>query len=133
MKKINGWGIPVTLLAAVQAIGAKTFLKPCVHADGTAAACAGAGTWLLALGAATAVIGAVLLFAGGRKAEALLSGLALAGGLLIMLTPGTLTPICSMSAMRCRLVTRPAALVLGALIALCALVSLALSLRKRKA
>ena len=51
-------------LAAVQTIGAKTFLRPCVHEDGTAAACAGAGTWLLAL----------------------------LGGVLTALTPGTLQP-----------------------------------------
>ena len=37
-------------IGLVTAVGVKTFLRPCVHADGSAAPCAGAGQLILVLG-----------------------------------------------------------------------------------
>ncbi|MBQ8073657.1 MAG: DUF4418 family protein [Clostridia bacterium] len=132
MKKIHVSGIVLTVLAAVQAIGARTFLHPCVHEDGSLAACAGAGDWLFGLGLAGILLGLGLTLLPVRGIRLALCAAALAWGVCTLLAPGTLSPICMMPSMRCQMVTRPGALVLGVLILLCAAGSLVIAARKGK-
>ena len=105
-------------LSAVLAVGSQTFLRPCVHEDGSASVCTPAGTLLLVFGVAAAVLSLARLAGVGRGTRLLLSALTLAAGVLIILTPGVLSPLCMMETMRCRMITKPAAQVAGTLIAL---------------
>ncbi len=135
MKKINPWGVGTAALGLITAVGAGTFLRPCVHADGSASVCAGAGAWLLWLGILTAAAGILTAVLPGRTVRAGTGAAAAGVGVLILLAPGTLTPLCTMASMRCRMVTRPGALVLGVLIAVCGAVSLVtgLNMKRKKA
>ena len=122
MKKIRIEAIPVTVFALVLAVGSLTLLHPCVHADGSAAPCAGVQPLLLIISAASAVIGVLPCFLRKGGLQALSFALAGIGGVLCALTPGVLTPVCGMDTMRCRMVTQPAARILGILIAICAVI-----------
>ena len=132
MKKINPWGAVTAALGLVTAVGARTFLRPCAHEDGSVSACAGAGEWLLWLGILTVAAGVLLALASGKSARVVLSAAAVGLGILTLLAPGTLTPICAMASMRCRMVTRPGALVLGVLTAACGAVSLITGLTAKR-
>lgn len=120
--------ILIMLFSALAAVGSLTFLRPCVHEDGTAAVCASAGTLLMVLGFAGLAVGVLTMFARGRTLRILLSALLLAISLGLFLTPGVLAPLCMMETMRCHLITKPAAQVLGALSGCCALLLLYLQL-----
>ena len=115
--------IPATIiliLALVIAIGSQTFLGVCVHEDGSFGACHWAARAILGEGVLLAVLAALAL---ALKKER--TGLFLAmvpASLLGMLTPGTLIAICGMDTMRCRMLMRPAMLILFGVAALAALV-----------
>ena len=68
-------GAVAAALGVFQAAGAKTFLRPCVHEDGSAAVCAGAGEWLfwLGIGLAAAVTLLLAILARGSSSEAVRS------------------------------------------------------------
>ena len=100
-------------VAVLAVIGSQTFLSPCVHEDGSLAACAGAGDWLFGLGLAGILLGLGLTLLPVRGIRLALCAAALAWGVCTLLAPGTLSPICMMPSMRCQMVTRPGALVLG--------------------
>jgi len=117
-------------IGLVTAVGVKTFLRPCVHADGSAAPCAGAGQLILVLGILLALAGAGMALARGRGRTILAGGLLLLS-LGLVLAPGTLLPVCGMAEMTCRLVTRPAALVAGVLAGLLSLAALIGTIRNR--
>lgn len=126
MKKRDiAFGLAVGVLGLVLAVGAQTFARPCVHADGSAAVCAPLKTWLTVEGGLIAVLAGLSMIRPGAAAQ----GLAAAGGLLAILTPGLLVPICRADTMACRQVTRPTAIVTGVLILIIALWWLALTVR----
>ena len=129
MKKRDiAFGLTVGILGLVLAIGAQTFARPCVHADGSAAVCAPVKTWLTAEGGLIAVLAGLSMI----RPNAVTQGLAAAGGLMAVLTPGALVPICRADAMTCQRVTRPTALVCGILILIAALWWLGLTLAAKK-
>jgi hypothetical protein len=103
----------VLVLSLVIAIGSQTFLGACVHEDGGFGACRWASRAVMALGAAQAVIALLALALPKYRPGLYLAALpvSVAG----LLTPGTLIDICRMNTMRCRMVMRPAMLVLFAL------------------
>ena len=109
------------VLAALIAVGSQSFLGPCVHEDGSFGVCHWAGQALLGEGcalAAMALLAACLRDCGVRL------GLYLAmlpTAIVGLLTPGTLIDICKMSTMRCRMLMRPAMLVLFAMTLVAAL------------
>ncbi|MBE5808359.1 MAG: DUF4418 family protein [Clostridiales bacterium] len=117
-------GIP-SLIAALPgafiAVGVKTFLHPCIHEDGSAGACGGAGQMLFWLGIAVAAVAAALAFMRSTRVRIALWAALTVVGVVIMLTPGVIMPLCMMMTMRCQTVTRPAALVLGLLTAVLSL------------
>ena len=110
------FGLVVGLLGLALAIGAQSFARPCVHADGSAAMCGPVKTWLTVEGGLIAVMAGLAIL----KPWPLFHAAAALGGLLAALTPGILVPICKSDTMRCQMVTRPTALVLGVLIILTA-------------
>ena len=113
--KTKIWSLLLLLLAAAAAVGSVTFLGPCVHADGSEAPCAAAGKAVLADGIVLAALALLLLFVKAPKARTVLFILAAAAALAGILLPGTLLPICKMDTMHCRMVMRPAMIILFAL------------------
>ena len=118
MKEKKGSMIPAlatVILAMIAAAGVKSFAGPCVHEDGSFGSCHWAGQALFGL---SIVIAAESVIALWRKNTALRRGLYLAmmlTAVLGILMPGTLISLCAMDSMRCRLIMRPAMLVLYAL------------------
>jgi len=113
MKKTSIPALIVLILSLVIAIGSQTFLGACVHEDGGFGACHWASRGVMALGAVQAVIALLALAFPVQKQGLYLAMLpvSVAG----LLTPGTLIDICKMNTMRCRMLMRPAMLVLFAL------------------
>ena len=129
MKKRDiAFGLIVGILGLVLAVGAQTFARPCVHADGSAAVCAPVKTWMTAEGGLIAVLAGLSMI----RPNAVTQGLAAAGGLMAVLTPGVLVPICRADAMACQRVTRPTALVIGILVGISSLWWLGLTLAAKK-
>ena len=120
-KQQNYFSIVVGLLGLFIAIGVKTFLHPCVHADGSEAMCADAGQLIFYLGIALALLASGLTWTKGVLRVVCAAGLLILSVLLI-LAPGTLAPVCGMAEMTCRLVTQPAARVTGIVAAILSLV-----------
>ena len=116
------------ILSVLIVIGSQSFLKPCVHEDGSFGPCHWAGQALLGLGCALGVIAALAL-AVRRAGFGIFLG-ALPVCVLGILTPGTLIDLCHMSTMRCRMVMQPAMIILFAAALLCALTGAVLSARK---
>ncbi len=121
-------GMVTGLLGLLLAVGAQTFARPCVHADGSAAVCAGVRTWLTLEGGLIAVLAGISVI---RPIPAVQAAAAVCG-LLAALTPGVLVPICRHDTMACRQVTQPTALVLGILIMAVALCRTVMTLSAKK-
>ncbi len=116
------------ILSELIVIGSQSFLRPCVHEDGSFGPCHWAGQALLGLGCALGVMAALAL-AVRRAGFGLFLG-ALPICVLGILTPGTLIDLCHMNTMRCRMVMQPAMIILFAAALLCALTGAVLSARK---
>ena len=122
------FGLIIGALGVVLAVGAQTFAHPCAHADGSAAMCAPTKTWLTVAGGLIAVLAGVSMLRPRPWAQSLTA----LGGLAAILVPGVLVPLCAASAMRCRAVTKPFALVTGVLVILLSAWQLALILAERR-
>ncbi len=120
MKKTSIPAIIVLILALVISVGSQTFLGACVHEDGSFGACHWAARAILGEGALLAVLAALALTL-KKEREGLYLAMAPAS-LLGMLTPGTLISICGMDSMRCRMLMRPAMLILFGVALLVALI-----------
>ena len=129
MKKTSVPVIMVLILALIMAIGSQTFLGPCVHGDGSFGPCHWAGRMLLGVGGLLAVLAALALALPKERPGLLLAMIPAA--VMGLLAPGTLISICGMAAMRCRMVMRPAMLILCALMSAAALVGWLLERKKR--
>ena len=117
----------ILVLALLSAIGVRTFMSPCVHDDGSFGSCHWAGQALFGL---SIVIAAQSMIAFAWKNFALRQGLYLAMTLtavLGLLIPGPLIKLCSMADMRCRMIMRPAAMILYSLILVLAAAGMLLS------
>ena len=131
-KRLTGrniaFGLATGIPGLILAVAVQTFARPCVHNDGSAAACAAVASWLTAEGGAVAVLAGISMI---RPIPAV-QGTAAAGGLLAVLTPGVIVPVCRHEAMACRRVTQPVALVLGVMILAAALWWMVLTLISKK-
>ena len=116
------------ILSVLIIIGSQSFLRPCVHEDGSFGPCHWAGQALLGLGCALGVMAALALAVRHAGFGILLGALPVC--VLGILTPGTLIDLCHMSTMRCRMVMQPAMIILFAAALLCALTGAVLSARK---
>ena len=120
--------ILLLILAAVISIGSQTFLRPCVHEDGSFGACHGAGQALLGLGCVLGILASFALRVKRARLGVFLSAMPVC--ILGILTPGTLIDLCRMSTMRCRMVMQPAMILLFSAALLCALIGMILSARE---
>ena len=120
--------VVLLILSVLIVIGSQSFLRPCVHEDGSFGPCHWAGQALLGLGCVLGALAALAL-AVRRAGFGLFLG-ALPVCVLGILTPGTLIDLCHMSTMRCRMVMQPAMIILFAAALLCALTGAVLSARK---
>lgn len=130
-KKTTIPALIVVILAAVAAVGVKTFLGPCVHEDGTFGACHWAGQ---ALFGAALLIGAEGLAAICLKNSGVCRGLFLsmtATSVLGICIPGLLISLCGMATMRCRALMRPAMTILFALMGIVSVIGCMLSKEKQ--
>lgn len=120
------------VVAVLLAVGALTFAGPCIHEDGSSAACHTASIAIAGSGilAAVAALGS-LLVRDGKLAGGMLLVSAVAG-LFAALSPGMLFGLCMMQTMRCWTVMKPFALVCGGALFLCALVAAIALLGKRR-
>ena len=109
-------------LCALYFVGTLSFLSPCgPKEDGAFMTCHWAGQALKGVACVMAILSALALAARSNGArQGLVTALAPLGALAAVL-PGRLIGLCVMNTMTCRMVTRPAALVFGALIAVLAL------------
>ena len=113
MKKTPIPALIILVLALIAAIGSQSFLGPCVHEDGSFGACHWAGRMLLGVGGQLAVL-ALLALVLPRERRGLYLAMVPAS-LLSLMTPGTLIALCGMATMRCRMVMRPAMMILSGL------------------
>lgn len=130
MKKTMYPAVAILILSLLAAVGSQTFLGACVHDDGSFGACHWACRAILGEGA---LLAALSLLALAMKRER--AGLYLAmlpASLLGLLTPGALIALCKMPTMRCRMLTRPAMMILFGAMLLAALVGWLLSRRREK-
>ena len=130
MKKTIIPAMIVLLLSLLAAVGSQTFLGACVHDDGSVGACHWACRAMLGEGA---LLAALALLALAMKRER--TGLYLAMvpvSLLGLVTPGALIAICKMPTMRCRMVSRPAMMILFGTMLIAALVGWLLARREEK-
>ena len=102
--------IIILALSTLAAIGSQTFLGACVHDDGSFGACHWACRAMLGEGALLAVLSLMALAFKRERAGLYLA--MLPASLLGLLTPGTLIALCKMPAMRCRMLTQPAMMIL---------------------
>ena len=128
MKKSMIPALLILVLSAVIAVGAATFLSPCVHEDGAFGPCHWAGRALLGVGCALGVTALLALCVKRARFGAFLSALPVCG--LGILTPGTLIDLCRMSTMRCRMLKQPAMILLVSAALLCAAIGAILSARE---
>jgi hypothetical protein len=119
MKKSTIPAMVILALALIAAIGSRTFLGACVHEDGSFGTCHWANRALMGEALLLAALSVLALALRGERA-----GLYLAmapASLLGMLTPGTLIGICKAPTMQCRMLMRPAMLILfGAMLVMAA-------------
>ena len=123
-------GCPAALPGLLLAVGVKTFLSPCVHTDGTASACAGAGNALFIAGLALTVLALVRAFLPGKAKAAADAALLLASASVLLING--LMKTCMMASMLCNAVMKPAAWMLGGVCLILYAVLLAFDLRAMK-
>ena len=123
----------VLLLSAALCIGTKLLFHACgAKEDGGWMNCHWAECAVFAAGIALTVSGLLLCTVKGRRQRA---GIALGivpAALTAAFLPQNVIPLCMMNTMRCHSVMRPAVMVLGCLIAVCALTDNILSLKAAK-
>ena len=110
MKKSSIPAILILLLALIAAVGSQSFLGACVHEDGSFGPCHWASRALMAEGLLVAALSLLALVLKRERAGLYLASALTA--LLGILTPGTLIDLCRMDSMRCRMLMKPAMLLL---------------------
>ena len=130
MKKSIIPAVIILILSLFISLGSQTFLGACVHEDGSFGACHWACRAMLGEGALLAAL-AVLALALRRERAGLYLAM-IPASLLGLLTPGTLIALCKMPTMRCRMLTRPATMILFGAALLMALAGWLMSRRGEK-
>lgn len=120
------------IVAVLLVLGVLSFAGPCVHEDGSAAACHAARIAIAVDGVVGAIVSLVALFARSSKVVGCAAIFAAAAGLAAAASPGTLFGLCMMQTMRCWTVMRPFALVCGVALVICALITAIMAFRRRE-
>ena len=135
MKKNVFCGI-LLALAAVIAIGSVTVLGPCVHEDGSEAACTRAGRAVFCDGCVLALLAVLILSIRKPSARIVLFFISLCVAAVGIAFPGTVFPICRVDTMHCRAVMQPAMIILFAselIVSVCGLIVERNRIRREKA
>ena len=126
--------IPLIVGAAFSAllvVGVLTFAGPCVHDDGSHAACYTASQAILAAGVVAFVASVAGIVVRNDLARCVLAVGAVLAGAFAVASPGALFPLCMMQTMRCHLVMRPFALVVGVVVCVCGIVAAVVAFRAK--
>lgn len=127
----NPAALVALVCAALLAVGVFTFAGPCVHDDGSTAACHTASVAVIGAGVVGALAALAGLMASGSKGPVVLYAISAIAGAFAAASPGVLFPLCMMQTMHCWTVMRPFALVCG--IALCITAVVAAIMASRQA
>ena len=127
----NPAALVALVCAALLAVGVFTFAGPCVHDDGSTAACHTASVAVIGAGVVGALAAVAGLMASGSKGPVVLYAISAIAGAFAAASPGVLFPLCMMQTMHCWTVMRPFALVCG--IALCITAVVAAIMASRQA
>ncbi len=112
MKKSNCvFGLMIGVIGIALAVGVQTFARPCQHDKELITA-------ITITGGALAVLAGLGIIVPNR----IISFLSAAGGVAVILIPGTFVRICADGRMRCQMYTKPTAIVTGVLIAVLSLI-----------
>lgn len=104
----------ITALPAVLVLGLRTVAAPCVHTDGSAAACTTAGHVLFGLAIASLALALMRLLGADLRTRRSFDLLLVLVGIAIALVPGTTLSLCADATMPCQAIMRPFARVMGA-------------------
>lgn len=126
------------ILGAVIAVGTRTFLHVCgggmnsgAMGDGMGDSmqamqmpCAGVPNASLIVGIILAVLGLVIIIAGNKKiVSTILGALSAIAGVVVIGIPTFIIGVCSGAHMHCHMVTRPALIIIGALVIILGIVA----------
>lgn len=117
-------GVPDALVAAIAILftfGLRSFAGPCVHDDGSAAACTMTGHVLFGLGIASIALSVLRILSADYHTKRSFDLFLVIAGILIALSPGTVLPLCMMETMHCQAIMLPFARIMGGLMAVAAL------------
>ena len=103
------------LIAALIIIGLNTFAHICTSMQGP---CAKTKSIAIAVAIVLAVLGLVQIFVSDKKINAILGLAGIVIGLITVLLPLVIAPVCSMTSMHCYVYTRPFLVITGIVIAI---------------
>lgn len=131
-KKALELGIAVFVMGVILMIGVFTFAGPCEGMDGTESACATAGTAIRVGSALLSLCAAMTFYTKKPVLRTVFLGLCVVLGGFVVLAPGVIFPLCMMETMRCQMVMRPFAQVVGGMAGGVALIGLVISIGSQK-
>lgn len=121
------------VLSAALLVGSFTFFAACgAKDDGSFMNCHNAQIMLTALGALLTAQSLAAFIVPDRRVKAGLNLATTLTAVVTALVPQTLIPLCMMPDMHCRSVTQPMAMLFASLVAVAALVSAVLNLKRRE-
>jgi len=103
------------LIAALIIIGLNTFAHICTSMQGP---CAKTKSLAIVVAIVLAVLGLVQIFVSNKKINAILGLAGIVIGLVTVLLPLVIAPVCSMTSMHCYVYTRPFLVITGIVIAI---------------
>ena len=103
------------LIAALIIIGLNTFAHICTSMQGP---CAKTKSLAIVVAIVLAVLGLVQIFVSNKKINAILGLAGIVIGLVTVLLPLVIAPVCSMTSMHCYVYTRPFLVIIGIVIAI---------------
>ena len=103
------------LIAALIIIGLNTFAHICTSMQGP---CAKTKSLAIVVAIVLAVLGLVQIFVSDKKINAILGIAGVVIGLITVLLPLVIAPVCSMASMHCYVYTRPFLVIIGIVIAI---------------
>ena len=128
----KAFGIVSAVVSVLVIVGVLTFAGPCVHDDGTAAMCAGAGQGILWAGVIALLASLAGLLMRGKALKAVFGAVTAVLGVAIALMPGVIMQLCMMETMHCQAVMKPTAMLLGIVLAVVSVVGIVMAVRGQK-
>jgi len=117
--------------SALLVVGVLTFAGPCVHDDGSHAACYAASQAILVAGIVALVASAAGAVMRNSLAQGMLAVSVVLASAFAAASPGVFFPLCMMQTMRCHLIMRPFALVVGVVACICGIVAAVVAFRAK--